>query len=189
MAEPEGATPAAAEATSPVEAALRARLGDGITASQTFRGTLVLTVARERLKEALEFLRRDPAMAFDMLMDIVTVDWLKYPTSASMETPPGRLPRFDVVYNLLSLDKLHRVHLRVMLSEDDPVLPTCTDIWPGANWFEREAYDMMGISFEGHPNLSRILTHPGFTGHALRKDYDASRRQPFAPPRQVLPHE
>jgi NADH-quinone oxidoreductase subunit C/D len=89
---------------------------------------------------------------------------------------PDRKQRLQVVYHLTSLDKGHRVRVRVPVDEDDPRVPTAYGIWKAADWFEREAWDLMGIRFDGHPNLRRILTHEAFQGHALRKDYDPEKR-------------
>ena len=166
----------------PMFRVLRDRFGEVARAHSTFRDTLIIDVERDRSHEVLEFLRTAPATAFDMLLDIATVDWLDYEGT-------GREPRFDVIYNLLSIARSDRLLVRVSLSEDDPRLPTVTDIWVGANWFEREAFDLMGITFEGHPNLTRILTHGGFKGHPLRKDYAADKRQPTAAPPTVVSHE
>lgn len=173
-------TPAAPPELPIVEAKLREKFGEAIGPKSDFRATLVITVARERMKEILRFLRDDRDLLFTMLLDIVTVDWYEF--------DGGREPRFDVIYHLLSLEKNRRVQIRVPVSEDDPTLPSIIDVWVGANWFEREAFDLMGITFTGHPNLARILTHPGFSGHPLRKDYRADKRQPFTPPPTVVPH-
>jgi NADH-quinone oxidoreductase subunit C len=165
-------------------AALRARFGDAVGDASTFRGTHVVTVSPERLVEIMTYLRDDPGASFEMLLDVVTVDWQAYPYA---DGEVGREPRFDVVYNLLSMRRRHRLQVRVRVSEDEPSLPTLTGVWAGANWFEREAFDMMGIRFDGHPNLARILTHSGFSGHPLRKDYAPDRRQPPAAPPVVVP--
>jgi NADH/F420H2 dehydrogenase subunit C len=102
--------------------------------------------------------------------------------AATIEWPGHEAPtldrkeRFDVVYHLYSFPKKHRVRLKVRVPEEDPAVDSVTPVWKAANWFEREAYDMFGITFKGHPDLRRILCHQEFKGHALRKDYDPGRR-------------
>lgn len=121
-------------------------------------------VRRESLKELASELKADPELGYDLLLDICGVDY------------PGRHERFEAVYHLYSIGRKERLRLKVAVPEADPVLPSLVDVWQGANWFEREAYDMFGLRFEGHPNLRRILTHEAFEGHPLRKDYDPARR-------------
>ena len=106
---------------------------------------------------------------FDFLMDITAVDY------------PGREKRFEVVYELFNTTNFNRLRVKVPLSTNEEV-PTLTKIWRGADWFERETFDMFGIKFTGHLNLRRILTHHQFEGHPLRKDYDADRQQPCTSP-------
>jgi NADH/F420H2 dehydrogenase subunit C len=143
---------------------LRARFPDAVLDVADHRGDLAVRVPRERLVEVLCFLRDDAETSFDMLLDICGVDWL------------GREPRFDVVYHLRSLARNHRVRVKAAVPEDDPVVDSLTPRWTGADWFERECYDLFGILFRGHPFLRRILTHDEFQGHALRKDYDQRQR-------------
>ncbi|MDX1502537.1 MAG: NADH-quinone oxidoreductase subunit D [Thermoanaerobaculia bacterium] len=121
-------------------------------------------VRREVLRDLARELRDGEETRFDLLLDLCGVDY------------PDREERFEAVYHLLSLPRQARLRLKVPLSEDDPTLPSLIDVWKAADWFEREAYDMFGLRFEGHPNLRRILTHEGFRGHPLRKDYDPARR-------------
>jgi NADH-quinone oxidoreductase subunit C/D len=123
-----------------------------------------LRVARAVLPEVARRLRDDPRTRFDLLLDLCGVDY------------PGRTKRFEVVYHLYSLPRGERLRLKVALSEDDPRLPSVLPVWAAADWFEREAWDLFGIVFEGHPKLRRLLTHEAFRGHALRKDYDPARR-------------
>jgi NADH-quinone oxidoreductase subunit C len=129
-------------------------------------------VRRERIVEILTFLRDDPELLFDFAMDLTGVDYL------------GEEPRFEVVYHLYSLAKNHRVRVKVRLHEDDPVIDSAVSVWPGINWYEREAYDMYGIVFRGHPNLKRILMYEEFVGHPLRKDYPKAKRQPTIGPQE-----
>jgi len=127
-------------------------------------GFIEITADRSRVMKVLRTLREKPELACDLLLDVCGVDY------------PDRENRFEVVYHLTSLEKEHRIRVKVPLSENDPSLPTAYNIWKAADWFEREAWDLFGIRFDGHPNLKRILTHEAFQGHALRKDYDPEKR-------------
>ena len=122
------------------------------------RDELVIHGDRDRLYGLLDALRTSPVFACEQLMDLCGVDW------------PNRPLRFDVVYNLLSVSKNHRVRVIVQTDEASPV-PSCWTLWPVATWFEREAWDLFGILFAGQPDLRRILTDYGFSGHPLRKDF------------------
>jgi len=133
-------------------------LGAAIVGSRITLGELTLDVAREKIIEVLTFLRDDDGCQFEVLIDICGVDW------------PGREARFDVVYHLLSLRLNQRVRLKLVTDETTPVA-SAVGVFSAANWFEREAYDMYGILFSGHPDLRRILTDYGFQGHPLRKDF------------------
>jgi len=121
-------------------------------------------VRREVLADLARELRDHPETRFDMLLDLCGVDY------------PQRDERFEAVYHLYSMPRGERLRLKVPVTEADPVLPSLIPVWKAADWFEREAYDMFGLQFTGHPNLRRILTHDAFQGHALRKDYDPARR-------------
>ena len=122
---------------------------------------LTLTAPLPRIAEALAYLRDHQDLRFTQLTDLAGVDY------------PQRERRFDVVYQLLSLVKNLRVRVKLQTDEDTPV-PTVTGVFPNADWYEREAFDMYGIFFEGHPDLRRILTDYGFHGHPLRKDFPMS---------------
>ncbi|MDI6808998.1 MAG: NADH dehydrogenase (quinone) subunit D [Candidatus Eisenbacteria bacterium] len=147
---------------------LQERFPSCVVKSEEFRGDLAVTVRRDGLLEVVSFLKNEPQLDFDLLLDICGVDRL------------GRSPRFDCVYHLRSLSKRRLIRLKVPLDENDPEVSSITSVWKGANWFERETYDLFGLKFKGHPNLRRILTHEDFKGHALRKDYPADRRHPLA---------
>ena len=134
------------------------RLGPAVLSSQVALGELSVEIDREQLVPVLEFLRDDPNCRFGCLIDICGVDY------------PERERRFDVVYHLLSPWQNRRIRLRVKTDEATPV-PSAVTVFPAANWFEREAYDLYGILFSGHPDLRRILTDYGFEGHPLRKDF------------------
>lgn len=125
-------------------------------------------VAREILPELARDLRDDAETRFDLLLDLCGVD---FPDRTNDEGG-----RFEAVYHLYSIPRAERLRLKVPLTESDPTLPSLIPVWKAADWFEREAYEMFGFHFEGHPNLRRLLTHEAFQGHPLRKDYDPARR-------------
>jgi NADH-quinone oxidoreductase subunit C/D len=126
-------------------------------------GELTIEVRADRIVPVMKFLRDDPLAKFLVLIDLTAVDY------------PQRAQRFDVVYHLLSMHNNTRIRVKARLGEEETI-PTITDIFPCADWFEREAFDMYGLVYQGHPNLRRILTHEAFQGHPLRKDYDPARR-------------
>lgn len=149
-----------------------------------------LDVPRDHLIDVCQALFEHQAFRFDMLIDICGVDYLEYgctewrtesttATGFSRAVIDGQMkrvhawdkPRFGVVYHLLSIELNHRIRLKVYLDEDDLLVPSVMPIWDAANWFEREAYDLFGIQFHGHPNLCRLLTDYGFKGHPFRKDF------------------
>jgi len=123
------------------------------------RDELTIYVAREVLREACALLRDDPNCPFNFLSDVTCVDW--YPST----------PRFEVVYHLLSISKKERVRLKVRLDDESPVVESVTSLWPSANYFEREVFDLFGVRFTGHPHLRRLLMPEDWQGHPLRKDY------------------
>jgi NADH-quinone oxidoreductase subunit C len=124
-----------------------------------FRGEFTVVVPRELLRKACEFLCNDPGLRFTFLSDITAVD--KFPLE----------PRFELNYHLLSLDRQARLRVKVRIPGQDPAVASMVPIWPAANWHEREAFDLMGIRFEGHPDMTRILMPDDWEGHPLRKDY------------------
>jgi len=124
-------------------------------------------VRRDAWRTVCTFLRDDPACDLKMPTDLTAVDRLT------------REPRFDVVAHLYSVTKKHRVRLYAGVPEDDCTLDSLVPVWPGLDWFEREAYDLYGVRFKGHPDLRRILMYPEFVGHPLRKDYPKEKRQPL----------
>ncbi len=136
---------------------LSLKFGDRIEASIAHE-ELTLLVGRDDLVEILRFLHDDSRCRFVSFTDVAGVDH------------PERADRFDVVYHLMSPTQNARIRVKVMTNEDTPV-PSITEIYPGAEWYEREAYDLYGILFSGHPDLRRILTDYGFDGHPLRKDF------------------
>jgi NADH-quinone oxidoreductase subunit C len=138
--------------------AVVAALGADVVASEILNGQSIVTIARDRIVAVLTRLRDDPNFLFEQLIDICGVDY------------PDRPLRFEVVYSLLSVSLNHRLRVKVTTDEDTPV-PSVVALYPSANWFEREAWDLYGIFFSDHPDLRRILTDYGFDGHPLRKDF------------------
>ena len=136
-------------------------LSEVLLASTVERGELTLRVQAAAIRRVLAYLRDEPSCQFKILVDLCGVDY------------PARERRFDVVYHLLSLTKNRRIRVRVQTDEDTPV-PTVTSVYPCADWFEREAYDMYGVVFADHPDLRRLLTDYGFQGFPLRKDFPLS---------------
>jgi NADH-quinone oxidoreductase subunit C len=137
-------------------------------------GDATVVIDRDGTLEVFRVLREHPDLSFDLLRDVTVVDYL------------GRAPRFEVVYHLYSLGKSHRVRVKIRVPEEDPSVPSLSGIWKSANWLEREAWDMFGIRFAGHPDLRRILMYEEFVGHPLRKDYPFNKRQPLTPERDPI---
>jgi NADH-quinone oxidoreductase subunit C len=152
------------------------RFGARVLATHDSRGDHTAVLSRDGIAGVLAFCRDETVLAFDLLVDITAVDYLRF---------PGREdgPRFDVVYHLYSTVHNHRLRLRVPVEQDDPIVPTASGLWPIANWLEREVWDMFGIRFDGHPDLRRLLLYEEFEGHPLRKDYPINRRQPLIGPK------
>jgi NADH-quinone oxidoreductase subunit C len=141
-----------------LKAHVTAGLGASLVSAIVAHDELTLDIARDKIIEVLTFLRDDEKCRFEVLIDICGVDW------------PSREQRFDVVYHLLSPRLNQRIRVKLETDETTPVA-SAVEIFSVANWFEREAYDMYGILFTGHPDLRRILTDYGFQGHPLRKDF------------------
>lgn len=137
---------------------IAARFPDDVVSRELKVGELCVVVATSAIVKVCRFVRDDPNCLFKMCVDICGVDH------------PDREPRFEVVYNLLSLKHNMRLRLKVLTDEDTPA-PSVTGVWPTANWFEREVWDMFGVFFTDHPDLRRILTDYGFEGHPFRKDF------------------
>ena len=156
---------------------LRDRFAGAVVETHDHRGDHTAVVDRAGLVDVLRWCRDEPELRFDVLMDLTAVDYLKY---------PGREdgPRFEVVYHLFSVGHNHRLRIKVRVDEDDAQVPTAVDLWPIANWLEREVWDMFGVRFAGHPDPRRLLMYEEFVGHPLRKDYPINRRQPLIGPKQ-----
>jgi NADH-quinone oxidoreductase subunit C len=130
-----------------------------VEAAKFDRDELTLSITRGSLREACAILRDDPRCPFNYLCDLTCVDW--YPSE----------PRFEVVYHLLSIAKKERVRLKARLDGSSPVIESVTSVWPAANYYEREVFDLFGVRFTGHPHLERIMMPDNWEGHPLRKDY------------------
>ncbi len=148
---------------------LKQRHPEAIQGSVDRFGLLEVQVKASALAEVVKTLRDDPGFAFDMLLDLVSIDYSLY--------PGWTLDRFGVAYLFKSLALGHRLQLKVLVPEEAPSLPSISGLYANANWLEREAFDQMGVRFSGHPNLKRLLNHHEFVGHPLRKDYPIQRRQ------------
>jgi NADH-quinone oxidoreductase subunit C len=132
---------------------------DAILASHEFRGEFTIVVRKDDIVGVCGLLRSDPELAFDMIVDITAVDWYR---------PEGR---YEVVYHLYSLTNKRYLRLKVSVDEESLVVPSVTGVWSGANWHERETFDMFGITFAGHPDLRRMYMPEEFEYHPLRKDF------------------
>ena len=142
-------------------AAIKGALGAAVTGYEVVRGELTVSAEVADIVKVATFLRTDAACQFICIIDITAIDW------------PGREQRFDVVYHFLSPRLNQRIRVKVQTDETTPV-PSLVDVFRGADWFERETYDLYGVLFTGHPDMRRILTDYGFEGHPLRKDFPLS---------------
>jgi NADH-quinone oxidoreductase subunit C len=134
----------------------------------------IIILDRAGLRESFRFFKEDPQLAFDFLSDITAVDYWK-----------RKEPRFEVVYHLTALQKRSKLRVRVPVPEDDAAVDSLTPLWKGANFMEREVWDLFGIRFVDHPDLRRVLLYEEFQGHPLRKDYPVNLWQPLVPERRV----
>ncbi len=177
-----------------LQAALVAELGDAVTVLERERGEITLTVMAERYLDVASALRDRPALQFEQLIDLCGVDYSEY------KNRPWDGARYCVVSHLLSVSRNWRVRLKVFAPDDHmPVLASVSALWASANWFEREAFDLYGIIFDGHLDLRRILTDYGFIGHPMRKDfpttghvemrYDAQTQRVIYQPVTIEPRE
>ena len=134
-----------------------------VVGTETYVGQVGVMLRKDKIKDICLFLRDEPSLKMDHLSDLTAVDFSRYPGDTG--------PRFEVVYNLISTEHHHRIRLKVRVPEEDPRIDSVSSIWQTANWHERETYDLMGITFEGHPDLRRILLPEDWEGHPLRKEY------------------
>lgn len=179
------------------------RFADAVTGSHDYRGDATITVRPESLVEVASALKDTPELAMNFLMDLTAVDYSAFgdrgspaffassgvsvrPTNMIPDEDPWPGPEEDKRYTLVchfySTTHKHRLRLVVALDEDEPEVDTLSELWPAANWLEREVWDMFGIRFKGHPDLKRILMYEEFEGHPLRKDYKVNERQPLIGP-------
>ncbi len=177
-----------------LQSALAGALGERIRSRKLDRDQLTIEVAARDLLAAATTLRDHDALAFTIMVDLCGVDY------RGIAGPAAEGPRYAVVYNLLSIKHNARLRVRVYCPDDDlPVLDSVIGVWPSANWYEREAFDLYGIVFRGHPDLRRILTDYGFVGHPFRKDfpitgyvemrYDPEQRRVIYQPVTIEPRE
>ncbi len=145
------------------------KLGSSVVAADSGGDMLLLEIKRDDFLKVCTILRDDERFVFDQLTDVCGVDYLTYGQESEAGVRQG--PRYAVVYHLLSIKHNRRIRLRVYLEDDFPRVDSVTKLWTSANWYEREAFDMFGIAFDGHPDLRRILTDYGFIGHPFRKDF------------------
>lgn len=150
---------------------VEACLGDLCLDSKLDFGELTVEVAPETILQALGSLRDDRRTQFDQLIDLCGVDYLEYTDHLDRDWDK---PRFAVVYHLQSIALNSRLRVRAFVDGEPPLIDSCIEVWPVANWFEREAFDMLGIVFRHHPDLRRLLTDYGFIGHPFRKDFPLS---------------
>jgi len=151
-----------------LQAAIAVALGDHVRAQVVDRGQLIVEVPAAAIVEVCTKLRDDPALAFTENIDVIGIDYQGHASA-------GNGPRFAVVHNLLSIKHNWRVRVRAFCTDDDfPTIDSVIGVWPSVDWFEREAFDLYGIVFRGHPDLRRILTDYGFIGHPFRKDFPIS---------------
>ena len=146
------------DALKELAAMLEMRMGDALVSHEIANDELTIRTTAPQLVKLVRHLQQDESLKFSTLVDITAVDW------------PGRRPRFELVYHFLSMYLNHRIRVKVPVAEDE-IAPSLTALYPSANWFEREVFDMFGLLFSGHPDLRRILTDYGFRGHPLRKDF------------------
>ncbi len=177
-----------------LQAALEAVLGDAVQSLVRELGELTITVPADRYAAVMQTLRDDPALKFEQLIDLCGVDYSDY------RNQPWEGLRYAVVSHLLSVSHNWRLRVKVYAPDEDlPAVASVTELWTSANWFEREAFDLFGIIFEGHLDLRRILTDYGFIGHPMRKDfpvtghvemrYDAETRRVIYQPVSIEPRE
>lgn len=160
--------------TSDTVAYIRERLGAKVLEVLQPHGDDVLLLDRGNLRESFRLLKEDEKLAFDFLVDITAVDyWRK------------KEPRFEVVYQIMSRRRRRRLRVRVPLPENDLTIESLTPLWRGANFMEREVWDLFGVRFIDHPDLRRVLLYEEFNGHPLRKDYPVNLMQPRVPERPV----
>jgi NADH-quinone oxidoreductase subunit C len=162
-------TPSSAATPSPVVTALQHENPEWVGEVVEAFGEVTVIVPREKLVEMCRFLKTAPGLEFNFLSDLCGAD-----------RGPEEEPRFEVNYHLFSTTKHHRLRLKVLLNDNDPKVQTVTGVWRTANWHERETFDLLGVIFDGHPDLRRILLPDDWQGHALRKDFPLRGYEPYS---------
>ena len=152
---------------------VKAKFPKDVTETVDQQGDPLVYLKRESVSKVMGALKTGPQFDCDLLMDLFAIDYLHWEEKAE---------RFELVYNLYSSTRHHRLFVKVRVPEKDAAVDSVAALWPAADWYEREAWDMFGVSFKGHPNLKRILMYEEFKGHALRKDYPYNKRQPLIGP-------
>jgi NADH-quinone oxidoreductase subunit C len=154
---------------SPLVAALQHQNAEWVGQVTEALGEVTVVVPRAQIVEICSFLKTAPGLEFNFLSDLCGAD-----------RGPEEEPRFEVNYHLFSTTRHHRLRLKVLLNEDDSHVPTVTNVWRTANWHERETFDLLGVVFDGHPDLRRILLPDDWEGHALRKDFPLRGYEPYS---------
>ena len=169
------------EATQPLTTQLlKQQFGDAVLQTHQFRGDETIVVKREAVHEVLKFLRDSAELDMNFLMSLTCGDYMTFPQTRPVGDYAGAAEaRFEVVYHLYSLKKGHRVRIKAPVAGGESV-ESAHDLWASADWMEREAWEMYGVKFAGHPNLKRLLTHQDFVGYPLRKDFPLKKRQPLS---------
>ena len=150
---------------------VKERFPQGLVSARSDHGDDTVLVERPSMLTILHALKEEPEFNMNILMDLAGVDYHR------------RRPSDEVVYHLYSLANNHRLRVKVGADDPDPEVDSATGLWQAADWYEREVWDMFGIRFKGHPNLTRILLYDSFQGHPLRKDYSLTKRQPLVGPK------
>ena len=153
---------------------LKEEFGKAILETSDYLGNETAVVTTDRIVEVIRFLRDDPELQFNFMMDLAGADY------------PERAKRFEVIYHLYSLKTKKRIRVKVRCGAENPAVPSIHELYKAVNWFEREAFDMFGIRFEGHPNLKRILMFEEFEGYPLRKDYPVNKRPKIPSPDPMI---
>jgi NADH-quinone oxidoreductase subunit C len=150
------------------------KFGKAVIGNHSFRGDDTIIINKNYVLDVCRFLKEEKDLDFNFMMDLTAVDYLNQ---------KDRKERFEVVYHFYSLKHNHRIRVKAPVSDADCAIDSIVPLWVGADWFEREAYDMYGIKFNDHPNLKRILLYEEFVGYPLRKDYPIRKRQPLIGPK------
>lgn len=174
---PPGVTSGEIERHGRLHGLIDGKFGSNLISLQLDLGDVVAVVQPDRFLDFVNILKLDSELQFNLLLSVTGVDWMD-----------ARPERYEAVYHFLSTSHLHRVRVKVPLPEANPVVKSLFSLYPGANFMEREAWDMLGIQFDGHPDLRRVLMYEEFVGYPLRKDYPVQGKQPRIPLRSPEVH-